>query len=88
MSLNNATVRVVPTTTIRATVNQTGGQIESSAPVTLKNSPQNRLDQLIDVIEAAPEDGMALVYRASDDKYVVEQISLEHVTGNLDGGTF
>ena len=74
---------------IRAAVNQVGGQIESTAPVTLKTSTsQSRLDQLYDVIEGSPVDGATLVYRASDDKYLVQQLSLQNVTGALDGGTF
>ncbi len=88
MSLSAATVRLVTSSNIKATVNSSGGVIQSSAPVTLKNSPINRLDALTDVIEANPANGHTLVYRSSDDKYVVQQLSLENVSGALDGGDF
>ena len=91
MSLNTATVRLVTSSTIKATVNTGGGQIQSTAPVTLVTAAAaatNRLDTLTDVIEDAPVDGSTLVYRSSDDKYVVQQLSLENVSGALDGGSF
>jgi len=40
-----------------------------------------RLDQLVDVVESAPANGMTLVYNSENDKYVVQTI-------NLDGGEF
>ena len=40
-----------------------------------------RLDQLVDVVESAPANGMTLVYNSENDKYVVQ-------TMNLDGGEF
>jgi hypothetical protein len=87
MSLNTATVRLVSGSNITATVNTSGGQIQASAPVTLRTTP-SRLDQLDDVIENSPVDGSVLVYRASDDKYIVQQLSLNNLGGNLDGGDF
>ena len=91
MSLNTATVRLVTSSSIKASVNTGGGQIQSTAPVTLTTSAAqsaNRLDGLADVVEQAPTDGSTLVYRSSDDKYVVQQLSLENVSGALDGGSF
>lgn len=87
MSLNSATVRLTHGSNITASVNTSGGQIQASAPVTLRSAP-NRLDKLDDVIEGTPEDGSTLVYRASDDKYVVQQLNLSNIGGNLDGGDF
>lgn len=87
MSLNSATVRLTHGSTITASVNTSGGQIQASAPVTLRSTP-NRLDALDDVIEGSPEDGSTLVYRASDDKYIVQQLNLSNIGGNLDGGDF
>jgi hypothetical protein len=87
MSINSATVRLATSSNIRASVNTVSGQIQASAPVTLRSAP-SRLDQLDDVVEAAPVDGSTLVYRASDDKYVVQQLSLDNIGGNLDGGDF
>ena len=91
MSLNSATVRLVTSSTIKATVNTGGGQIQSTAPVTLVTAAgqvSNRIDTLADVIEDTPVNGSTLVYRSSDDKYVVQQLSLENVSGALDGGSF
>ena len=70
-------------TNIRVTLTPSTGQIQANAPVTLKTnaSSVNRLDTLADVVENSPTDGSTLVYRSSDDKYVVEQIK-------LDGGGF
>jgi len=87
MALNSATVRLTTGSTITASVNTSGGQIQASAPVTLRSAP-NRLDKLDDVIEGTPQDGSTLVYRASDDKYIVQQLNLSNIGGNLDGGDF
>lgn len=87
MSVSNARVRLVTSSTISATVGTSNGQIQASAPVTLNSRP-NRLDLLDDVVEgASPANGAVLMYRASDDKYIVEQISFNNL-GDLDGGTF
>jgi len=64
------------------------GIIQSGTPVTLRASPVVRIDNLADVEEISPANGHTLVYRSSDDKYVVQQISLENVSGALDGGDF
>ncbi len=88
MSLNSATIRLATSSNIRATVSSGGGQIQSTAPVTLVTSSTSRLDGLADVEEISPTDGSTLVYRSSDDKYVVQQLSLENVSGALDGGSF
>jgi hypothetical protein len=90
MSLNSATIRLATSSNIRATVSSGGGQIQSTAPVTLVTSASssNRLDKLADVEEISPTNGSTLVYRSSDDKYVVQQLSLENVSGSLDGGSF
>jgi hypothetical protein len=79
--------------TIRVTANTTGEVIQSSTPVTLKNttniSNANRLDELADVLEpAAPEDGSTLIYNAVTDKYEVKKVNLEQAEGTLNGGTF
>jgi hypothetical protein len=78
---------------IRVTANTTGEVIQTSTPVTLKNtttlSNASRLDQLADVLEpVSPEDGSTLIYNASTDRYEVKKINLGEVEGNLNGGTF
>ena len=87
MSLNSATVKLATSSTIRATVNTGGGQIQSTSPVTL-SSRGNRLDQLVDVVESSPANNSTLVYRSSDDKYIVRQLTLEDLGGAVDGGDF
>lgn len=86
MALSTATVRLGTGSSIRASVNTSSGQIQASAPVTLRSTP-NRLDQLDDVVENNPSNGAVLKYRAADDKYVVEPITFDSL-GDLDGGTF
>jgi hypothetical protein len=91
MSINSSTVRMVRNSTIRASVNTSSGQIQTTTPVTLMTaaaSASNRLDALSDVEEIAPANGATLVYRSSDDKYVVQQLTFDNVSGNLDGGSF
>lgn len=71
-------------------------QLQTTSPLTLKTSTSaasspNRLDALLDVEEGSPADGSFLVYRASDDKYVVTSnvsFNLDNSTGALDGGSF
>jgi hypothetical protein len=87
MSLNSATIKLATSSTIRATVNTGGSQIQSTAPVTL-STKINRLDQLADVVESSPVDNSTLVYRSSDDKYIVRQLTLEDLGGAVDGGSF
>jgi hypothetical protein len=48
----------------------------------------NRLDTKSDVEEISPANGYVLVYRSTDDKYVVQQLSLDYLSGALDGGSF
>jgi len=91
MSINSSTVRMVRNSTIRASVNTNSGQIQTNTPVTLITaaaSASNRLDALSDVEEIAPANGSTLVYRSSDDKYVVQPLTFDNVSGNLDGGSF
>ena len=72
--INNATVRLVNTSNLKT--------------VTLRTSV-SRLDQLDDVIEGTPGDGDVLVYRASDDKYVVQPIDASSFQfSDIDGGSF
>ena len=76
--------------TIGIKVNNTTGSIQTTTPVTIQTniSSTNRLDSLADVVELSPQSGDTLVYDSSTDRYVVTKLSLQNVTGNLDGGTF
>lgn len=75
---------------IRVSANVSGEVIQSSTPVTLKNTTRigsGRLDQLADVLEpATPEDGATLIYNANTDTYEVKRVT--EVQGDLNGGTF
>jgi len=74
---------------IRVTANTTGETIQSSTPVTIKNTLNlngaantGRLDKLADVSEPAiPTDGATLVYNSNTDIYEVKEL-------DLDGGSF
>ena len=65
----------------------------SSDLVTLKPIPSlnvgvDRLDKLKDVIATGEANGAVPVYDSGIDKYIIKQVDLGEVTGNLDGGTF
>ena len=81
--------------TIKVSSNATSGVIDSSTPVTIKNTPTltaaataGRIDSLSDVVSTGETDGATLVYEAASDKYVVKKLDLSNVSGDLDGGTF
>ena len=73
---------------------RTTGLIDTSVPVTLKNTPTvasggaTRLDRLTDVVANNEIEGATLVYSAATDQYIVKQLDLGDVSGSLDGGTF
>lgn len=79
---------------INISVNATAGIINTTNPVTLKNTPSllsepaTRLDKLLDVYANNEIDGATLVYDSGSDKYKVEKLSLDNVIGALDGGDF
>ncbi len=80
---------------IRISANGTSGIIDTTVPVTIKNTPTlssmestQRLDSLLDVISSGETNGAVPVYDSSIDKYVVQKLNLTDVDGGLDGGTF
>lgn len=81
MSTITAKVTLPTGAAIKATVNTAASQITTNNPVTLQTTKANRLDQMVDVIEEDLVDGATLVYRASDDKYILK-------TPDVDGGSF
>jgi hypothetical protein len=70
---------------IQVSSNATAGVLDSSTPVTIKNSVSTngitRLDSLVDVNASNETDNATLVYDFETDTYVVKQM-------DLDGGTF
>lgn len=80
---------------IRVSANGTSGILDSTVPVTLKNTPTivsggvNRLDNLVDVYAAGEANGAVPVYDSVTDKYIVKKLDLgTDVVGDLDGGSF
>lgn len=80
--------------TIQVSTNATSGIIDTTTPVTIKNTPvipggaSSRIDKMIDVDPTGETNGATLVYEAETDKYIVKKLDLADVTGDLDGGTF
>jgi len=70
---------------IQVSSNATAGVLDSSTPVTIKNSVSTngitRLDSLVDVNASNETNNATLVYDFETDTYVVKQM-------DLDGGTF
>ena len=80
--------------TIQVSANATSGIIDTTVPVTIKNTPvipggaSSRIDKMIDVDPTGETNGATLVYEAITDKYIVKKLDLANVTGDLDGGVF
>jgi hypothetical protein len=81
---------------IQISANGTAGIIDTTVPVTLKNTPSiysgnatpSRLDSLTDVVASGEITGAVPVYDSSTDKYFIQKLDLANVVGDLDGGTF
>lgn len=80
---------------VKISANSTSGVLNSTTPVTLKNTPSlkvggvDRLDHLTDVTASGETDGAVPIYDSASDKYIVKKIDLGvDVSGSLDGGTF
>lgn len=80
---------------IRVSANGTSGILDSTVPVTLKNTPTissggiDRLDHLKDVSAIGETTGAVPVYDSVTDKYIVKKLDLgTDVVGDLDGGSF
>jgi hypothetical protein len=91
--MNSVNVVVARKRTVQVSANATAGIIDSTTPVTLKPIPSlnvgvDRLDKLKDVIATGEANGAVPVYDSGIDKYIIKQVDLGEVTGNLDGGTF
>lgn len=73
------------TINVKVQQNPSGGFVQTSSPITLRNTIQNtaRLDGLFDVNPDTAEtpDGSTLVYDSATDKYTVKLL-------DLDGGNF
>ena len=85
-------VAIGKTTTQNVKVTNTGGVLQSSTPITLKNqiTEINSIEDIKDVAEVEVVAGSTLVYNPINDKYEVKKITQEDISGdiNLDGGEF
>lgn len=97
MSSNNpVNIVVVRKREVQVSTNATAGVIDSNNPVSIKNNPTlytagggvDKLTHLIDVDAVIKVEGDTLVYQANTNMYVVKQLDLNYVTGEVDGGTF
>lgn len=85
-------VTLAKTSTQKVTVTNTGGTIQSSTPVTLKNQI-NEIHSIQDIQDVSSLDvatGSTLVYNSQTDKYEIRKLQLADFGDsiNLDGGSF
>lgn len=80
------------TTTQNIKVHTTGGLLQTSTPITLKNQVNeiSSIEDIRDVAEVDVSTGATLIYNSSNDKYEVRKLQAEDISGNinLDGGEF
>ena len=96
MPSNTINVIIARKRDVQVSLGATSGIIDSSTPLTVKNNPTllaigsgvDRLDHLRDVDAAVEVNGATLVYNANNDMYVTKKLDLDHITGEVDGGTF
>lgn len=71
-------------------VNNFGGTLVPSAPITLKNQlgEITSIEDIGDVAEINVVDGATLVYNASTDVYEIKPLPISDLQVDIDGGTF
>lgn len=78
---------------VKVSSNATGGVIDTTVPVTLKNTPVlssglDTIDELRDVRLNQRTDGSTLIYDNITDTYEVKPLDFDNIVGDLDGGVF
>jgi hypothetical protein len=80
---------------VNVSTHGTGGVIDTTVPVTLKNVPTiisgtgvHTVDQLTDVNLTQRTDGSTLIYDQPTNTYIVREMDYAEVHGNIDGGEF
>lgn len=80
---------------VNVSTHGTGGVIDTTVPVTLKNVPTimsgggtTTIDQLADVNILQRTDGATLIYDQPTNTYIVKEMNFTEITGALDGGEF
>lgn len=84
-------VALARNTVLNVKLTNSGGSLQSSTPITLKNqvSEIKSIEDIRDVSEIEVVAGATLVYNSQNDKYEVRKITSEDIgTINLDGGSF
>jgi hypothetical protein len=84
-------VALARNTVLNVKLTNTGGSLQSSTPVTLKNQATEikSIEDIRDVSEVEVVAGATLVYNSQNDKYEVRKITSEDIGSiNLDGGDF
>lgn len=71
-------------------VNNIGGTLTPSSPITLKNQivEITSIENIADVDEINVTDGATLIYNSSTDKYEIKPLNFNDLSGDIDGGTF
>jgi hypothetical protein len=71
-------------------VNNIGGTLTSSSPITLKNQVTEirSIEDIGDVDEINVTNGATLIYNSSRNKYEIKPLSLDDLDSDIDGGTF
>ncbi len=71
-------------------VNNIGGTLTPSSPITLKNQivEITSIENIADVDEINVTDGATLIYNSSTDKYEIKPLNFDDLSGDIDGGTF
>jgi hypothetical protein len=71
-------------------VNNLGGTLTTSSPITLKNQVVeiNSIQDIADVDEIDVVDGATLIYNSVTDKYEIKLLNADYLQLDLDGGSF
>ena len=71
-------------------VNNLGGTLTTSSPITLKNQVVeiNSIQDIADVDEIDVVDGATLIYNSVTDKYEIKLLNADNLQLDLDGGSF
>ncbi len=71
-------------------VNNIGGTLTPSSPITLKNqvTELTSIENIADVDEVNVTNGATIIYNSSRNLYEIKPLSLSDLGGDIDGGTF
>jgi hypothetical protein len=88
---NTITAMKIPQVTQQTVkVNNFGGTLVPSAPITLKNQlgEITSIEDIADVAEIDVVDGATLVYNAATNLYEIKPLPISDLQVDIDGGTF